>query len=65
VHDFLNEKHEVIKLLKRGEKFEKIWEGFKESFGNGTMENEFGGRLGPINDIMDNYEQKNSPKEGD
>jgi len=51
------------KLLKRGEKFEAMWKEFKETFGNGTMENDFGGRLGPINDIMDNYRQKYFPKE--
>ena len=61
----------IIELLQRGKKykkynkmFKKMWGEFKEIFGNGTMENEFGGRLGPINYIMDNYEQKYFPKGG-
>ena len=78
-NETLNGVDDVIELLQRGEKFEKkfleifnenkkvwqMWDEFKENFGNGTMENDVGGRLGPINNIMDNYEQKYFPKEAD
>lgn len=59
-----DEAHEIVELLKRGEKYETMWEEFKDRCGGCEMKN-YMGKIRPTRDYMEDYEQKYFPEDGD
>jgi len=53
--------NKVITLIRRGEKFEQMWEEFKICFGNDDIAISHGSTN--IEELMDDFEQKFFPKE--
>jgi len=56
---------EIIELLKRGEKFEKMWKLLKNKSGFRKIEHVFTEFQCTIEEIMESYEQKYFPKGDD
>ncbi len=48
--------HRAIELLERGEKYERMWEGFRHKYG------EVDTPIGHVKNIINDFEQKYFPK---